>query len=98
MPKTSFSRWWKALAKEPPSKEEVERAKTRILKQFDLNLTNSQSIGLTISEYAASGDWRLLYLTRDRIRTVTPEDVARVAGAYLKSSNRTLGEFIPTKT
>jgi zinc protease len=28
---------------------------------------------------------------------VTPEDVLRVAKAYLKSSNRTLGEFIPTK-
>ena len=27
---------------------------------------------------------------------VTPADVARVAKAYLKSSNRTLGEFIPT--
>jgi zinc protease len=86
------------LAKEPPSKEEVERAKTRILKQFDLNLTNSQNIGLTISEYAASGDWRLLFLTRDRVKNVTEQDVARVAGAYLKSSNRTLGEFIPTKS
>jgi zinc protease len=85
------------LSKEPPSKEEVERAKTRILKQFDLDLTNSQNIGLTISEYAAAGDWRLLFLTRDRIKNVTEQDVARVAGLYLKESNRTLGEFIPTK-
>lgn len=83
---------------EPPSKEEVERAKTRILKQFDLNLTNSQNIGLTISEYAAAGDWRLLFLSRDRVRAVTEQDVARVAKLYLKPSNRTLGEFIPTKT
>jgi zinc protease len=86
------------VASEPPSKEEVERAKTRILKQFDLNLTNSQSIGLTISEYAASGDWRLLFLSRDRVKSVTEQDVARVAKAYLKASNRTLGEFIPTKS
>jgi zinc protease len=85
-------------ANEPPSKEEVERAKARILKQIDLNLTNSQTIGLTISEYAASGDWRLLFLSRDRIKAVTDQDVARVAKAYLKPSNRTLGEFIPTKT
>jgi zinc protease len=85
------------VAKEPPSKEEVERAKTRILKQFDLNLTNSQTIGLTISEYAASGDWRLLFLERDRVKNVTEQDVARVATLYLKESNRTLGEFIPTK-
>jgi zinc protease len=85
------------VAKEPPSKEEVERAKIRILKQFDLNLTNSQTIGLTISEYAASGDWRLLFLERDRVKNVTEQDVARVATLYLKESNRTLGEFIPTK-
>jgi zinc protease len=51
-----------------------------------------------MSEYAASGDWRLLFLLRDRIKDVTPEDVARVAKAYLKDTNRTLGMFIPTKT
>ncbi|MDP8983102.1 MAG: insulinase family protein [Acidobacteriota bacterium] len=85
------------VVKEPPSKEEVERAKARILKQIDLNMTNSERIGVTLSEYAASGDWRLLYLLRDRIKGVTPQDVARVAKSYLKDSNRTTGMFIPTK-
>ena len=42
------------------------------------------------------GDWRLLFLVRDRIKKVTPEDVARVAKLYLKASNRTIGRFIPT--
>ena len=32
---------------------------------------------------------------RDRTRSVTPEDIQRVAKLYLKDSNRTLGEFIP---
>jgi zinc protease len=86
------------LAAEPPTQEEVDRAKTRILKNYELMLTNSQSIGLSMSSYLAEGDWRLLYLTRDEIKKVTPADVARVAKTYLKSSNRTLGEFIPTKT
>ena len=84
--------------KEPPSKEEVDRAKTRLLKQIELSMTDSQNLGLVLSEYAASGDWRLVYRERDDIKTVTPEDVLRVAKAYLKPSNRTLGEFIPTKT
>jgi zinc protease len=83
---------------EPPSKEEVDRAKARILKQVDLDLNDSESIGVTISEYAASGDWRLLYLDRDRVKSVTAEDVARVAKTYLKDSNRTVGVFIPTKS
>jgi zinc protease len=86
------------VVNEPPTKEEVERAKGRILKQIDLSLTNSEEIGVTISEFAASGDWRLLYLLRDRIKSVTAPDVARVAKAYLKDSNRTMGVFIPTKT
>ena len=38
------------------------------------------------------------FLMRDEIGKVTPADVARVAKAYLKSSNRTMGEFIPTAT
>jgi zinc protease len=82
---------------EPPSKEEVERAKTRILKQIDLMLTNSESVGLNLTEFAASGDWRLLFFMRDGIKKVNEQDVLRVAKAYLKPSNRTLGEFIPTK-
>ena len=36
-----------------------------------------------------------MFLDRDDIRKVTPEDVQRVAAAYLKLSNRTIGEFIP---
>ncbi len=83
---------------EPPSKEEVDRAKTRLLKQIDLDLTNSAEVGVAISEYAAAGDWRLIYRERDETRRVTEQDVVRVAKAYLKPSNRTLGEFIPTKT
>jgi zinc protease len=84
-----------AVAKEPPSKEEVDRAKTRLLKNIDLSLSDSNQVGLFLSEYIALGDWRLLFLDRDRMKAVTPDDVKRVAAAYLKSSNRTIGEFIP---
>ncbi|MBZ5632660.1 MAG: insulinase family protein [Acidobacteriia bacterium] len=84
------------VVKEPPSKEEVDRQRTRLLKNIELSLTNSEQIGLTLSESAASGDWRLLFTERDDLKKVTPEDVARVAKLYLKPSNRTLGRFIPT--
>jgi zinc protease len=83
---------------EPPSKEEVERAKARILKQYELFLTNSELIGTFISDYAGAGDWRLLFYSRDELKKVTEADVVRVAKTYLKESNRTLGQFIPTKT
>jgi zinc protease len=86
------------LAAEPPTKEEVQRAKERIIKNIELGLTNSEQVGLTLSESAAAGDWRLLFLSRDEMKQVTEQDVLRVAKAYLKESNRTLGQFIPTKT
>ena len=87
-----------SLAANPPTQEEVDRAKARILKNIDLSMTNSQSVALMLGRYVGEGDWRLLFLDRDEIGKVTPADVTRVAKAYLKSSNRTLGEFIPTAT
>ena len=81
-----------------PTTEEVERAKTKLLKDIDLAMTNTQSIALALSEVLSEGDWRLMFLERDEIRKVAPEDVLRVAKAYLKSSNRTSGDYIPDKT
>jgi zinc protease len=83
------------VIKEPPSKEEVDRARTRQIKELDQMLRNSEGVGLTLSEFLAKGDWRLLFLERDILKKVTPADVQRVAAAYLKASNRTIGEFIP---
>ena len=86
------------VANEPPTKEEVERVKTRILKNIELEMNDSQAVALDLSEYASQGDWRLMFLMRDRIKAVTEADVLRVAKAYLKESNRTLATFIPTKS
>ena len=85
------------FANDPPTQEEVDRAKSRILKNHELMLTNSQNVALNLGGNAGDGDWRLFFLDRDEVKKVTPADVARVAKAYLKSTNRTLGEFIPTK-
>ncbi|NUO02487.1 MAG: insulinase family protein [Saprospiraceae bacterium] len=79
----------------PITQEEIERAKTRLLKDFELNFNNSERVGLQMSEYLAKGDWRLAYLFRDNLEKVTIEDVKRVAGFYFKPSNRTIGRFIP---
>lgn len=80
-----------------PTKEEVERAKMEIIKQIELGFNSSERIGLQISEYVGMGDWRLLFVSRDRIKNVSVEDVIRVAKEYLKPDNRTVGIFIPTE-
>lgn len=83
------------LADAPPTAEEVNRAKTEFAASFELAFNNPQSIALQLSEWASMGDWRLLFLHRDRVEKVTPEDVLAVANAYLIESNRTLGYFYP---
>ncbi|MCP3137125.1 M16 family metallopeptidase [Pyxidicoccus xibeiensis] len=83
-------------ARTPFTEEEVTRAKTQLIKSIELMLNNSERAAIQLSEWAATGDWRLLFLHRDRIEAVKPEDVTRVAATYLKASNRTLGTFIPT--
>src|SRR5262245_19140244 len=80
----------------PPTREEVERARARILKNIELTLNSADRVGLQMSEWIGAGDWRLFFIHRDRIRKVTAEDVAKVAAAYLKPSNRTVGMFYPT--
>jgi zinc protease len=65
------------------------------LNEFERVLNSPQSFGTSISESIASGDWRLFFLERDRWRSLTAEDVQRVAVGYLKPSNRTVGQFIP---
>ncbi len=81
----------------PSTKEEVERAKNEIIKQIELSFNSSQNVTLQLTTYAGMGDWRLLFLTRDRVKTVTVEDISRVAGLYLKPDNRTTGVFMPTE-
>ena len=85
------------LAAEPPTEEEVERAKTYYRASIELAFNNPQFIALSLSEWAAMGDWRLIFIDRDRLEQVTPEDVHRVAQTYLMPSNRTLGFFHPTE-
>lgn len=87
-----------ALATDPPSAAEVDRAKTAIVKNIDLTLNNSQRAALSLTEWSGLGDWRLLFVYRDLVKQVKPADVARVAAAYLKRSNSTWGTFVPTKT
>ena len=80
----------------PVTGEEVERAKAAILREIELSFNNSARIGLELSEWGSMGDWRLFFLNRDRLEKVTAEDVNRVAQAYLKPDNRTVGLFRPT--
>jgi len=76
--------------------EEVEKAKRTLIKNQKLSFNSSESIALGLSEWVGMGDWRLLFINRDRVDEVSVEDVQRVAEYYLTRNNRTLGKYIPT--
>lgn len=84
-----------SLKFQPVTEEELSRAKTKLLTDIELMFNKSDRVGLTLSEFIAQGDWRLVFLYRDNVEKVTAEDVNRVAKTYFKSSNRTVGTFIP---
>lgn len=84
-----------AISATPPTAEEVERAKAKILKNWDLSFNNANRVGVFLSNYIAAGDWRLLFKFRDRIEEVEAGDVLAVAEKYFKPSNRTTGVFRP---
>ncbi|MDB4756027.1 insulinase family protein, partial [Mariniblastus sp.] len=87
-----------AIGKDGVTEAEVKRAVTEFLKNRENLQANPERLAIQLSEWASYGDWRLFFLHRDRLEKVSPDDVKRVASDYLKTSNRTVGTFRPTKT
>jgi zinc protease len=85
------------LARAPVTEEEVARARTHLLNEFEKVERDAASMVRVLSEFQAIGDWRLFFLYRDRLRKVSVADVQRMAEHYLKPANRVLGVFQPTE-
>jgi zinc protease len=83
------------LRTNPVTAEEVERTRNQALSGFERQMNNTQSVAVQLSNWASIGDWRLMFLDRDRVRQATAADVQRTALEYFKPSNRTVGLFMP---
>ncbi len=85
------------LADVPFTTDEVNKAKVRGRRAFEMMQSNSQAMAQRLSSAAALGDWRLLFVQRDRLEAVGADDVNRVARTYFHRHNRTVGLYIPEK-
>lgn len=83
------------LAESPITAEELDRAKQQALNSREMLASKTHGLAISLSDWAAYGDWRLYFLHRDAIETVTAEQVQNVAVKYLVRNNRTLGLFLP---
>jgi zinc protease len=77
------------------TQEDLDRAKTKLLKDFENQSNNTVNFGISLTEIIGAGDWRLMFKYRDRVEALTLADINSVAKKYYKPSNRTSGVFIP---
>jgi zinc protease len=83
------------LSEKPFTADEVEKVKVRNRRVYERLQASSTALSQALSSASALGDWRLLFLERDRLAAVTAEDVNRVARTYFRKPNRTVGLYVP---
>jgi len=83
------------LQDSPPPADELARAvkQARALFAYGSESITNQGFWMGFSEMFASYDWFTSYL--DNLAKVTPEEVQRVAQAYLRPQNRVVGVYLP---
>lgn len=79
----------------PPTPAEMERVRRLYENEMERSLNDPQRVGVALSETIALGDWRLFFTGRERIKSISAEEVAAVARRYFRRDNRVTGTFIP---
>ncbi len=84
------------LQNEPPSDQELQRAKNQIeaSRTFEQDSNFRRAMLLGQAEMVGAG-WRRVDQFVERIRAITAKDIQRVARQYLTEDNRTLGILVP---
>ncbi|CDG84373.1 M16 family metallopeptidase [Janthinobacterium agaricidamnosum] len=84
------------IKQQPITEAEVVRARQQVSKAIELATSDTARLTIALTESLAAGDWRLFFLQRDQLEKIDAAAVQAAAVKYLKSSNRTVGRFIPT--
>jgi predicted Zn-dependent peptidase len=84
------------LQREAVPARELEKVLNRLDAALIRSLQSNSGLASQLAYYeAVAGDWRYLLRIRDRMAAVTPEDVRRVAAAWLVKRNRTVARLVP---
>ncbi|HSE60224.1 MAG TPA: pitrilysin family protein [Nitrospiraceae bacterium] len=83
------------LKTEPVSKSELEKVLNNLDAYLLRSLRSSSGLAGSLAYYQTiTSDWRYLVKGRDRIASVTPEDIQRVAKTYFTKNNRTVATLV----
>jgi zinc protease len=83
------------IAKAPPDDDEVARALAQSRTDLAFNHESPAQILGGLTEAVAMGNWRRFVRELELVRSVSAEDLQRVASTYLKDRNLTAGWFVP---
>jgi predicted Zn-dependent peptidase len=79
------------LALDGPTVDEVERVRNQIAAAAVRRIESNLGLAFQLAESEAFSDsWSETFRSTERLRSVTPDDVRRVASEYLIESNRTV--------
>jgi zinc protease len=86
-----------AFKNEAVTDEELQKAKNQLEASFIMGQDSVFYQAMLLGQFETVANWKLLETYVDRIRSVTKEDVRRVATEYFSENNRTVGILIPVK-
>lgn len=84
------------LAKSPLTEADLERIRNQWMTGWTQTYADPASLASALSEAAASGDWRLFFLQRDRVEAAKLPQIQKALETWLVASNRSNGLYIPT--
>ncbi|HTR28377.1 MAG TPA: pitrilysin family protein [Puia sp.] len=96
--KTAFLAAAERLSTLTITQEDLDRAKNALKKQVSDMQNNTLNFSIGLAEIIGAGDWRLFYVYRDRLDQLTLAEVQACLKKYYRTSNRTVGVFIPDKS
>ena len=85
-----------ALGKTPVSPRELQRAQNQLEASFVFEHESILALGKKLAEYEIASDWASISAYIPSIRSITPQDIRRVAAKYFTGQNRTVGVLIPS--